>query len=1445
MPPCPFCKQELTDDDLSRDACPSCGRALSEEEPTRIIQPETIRDLWGKSLHADMRPEMTIKAAGAPSDAPPPVALCPRRLARPEERSGPPADYELLDLIGQGGMGVVYAARQTAIDRTVAMKMMKDETASDAKAQAKFVSEAAVLGELEHPNIVPVYELGSADDGRLFCAMRYVRGVSWRDVIRHKTQVENVDILLRVADAVAFAHSRGVIHRDLKPENVMLGDFGEVLVMDWGIALTITGEVKAERITRETACAGTPAYMAPEMAQASARLISPASDIYLLGAVLYEIVTGQRPHAGETVMQCIYNAACNVIQPAEKQGELLDIAMKAMATDRAKRYLSVKDFQAAIREYQSHSDSVGLSARAQEDLVRAGETRSYDDFAKAIFGFREARELWPENRQAAEGALRAGLAYAACAFDKGDLDLAASLLSAETYEERQLLGQVTAAQKERRLRQRRMKALTCSAVGLAAVVMLVLAAAVVWVRHEQAKTERAHGETKKALARVEKEKGKLEYESYINAIALADARIRDLAFDQAERLLRQAPTEHRGWEWGRLAYVCRLDLLTMRGHTQMVTSAVFSPDGERIATTGFDGAARIWDARTGRELIVFGGHTGGIWCAAFRPDGRRIATGGEDKMARLWDADTGREVLALRGHAGDVSFVAFSPDGKLIATASFDKTARIWDAAMGKEICALKGHSNSVCSAEFSPDGRRIVTGSWDKTAKLWDAATGREVRTLRGHTDFVRCARFSPDGKRIVTASYDRTAAVWDAETGKEQFRLKGHQAIVLCATFSPDGKRIVTAGAAPDTAVRVWNAETGGLLFTLKGHSNSVYSAAFSPDMKRILTAGADLTARVWDATTDRETRTLRDQPGWTKGSVAFSPDGKRMVTASTDKTATVWDMEAGKPLMALKGHTALVKAVAFSPDGKLIATGGADNTARIWDATTGREIRTLEGHSNELMSVAFSPNGDWIVTGSVDKTARVWDAATGKEHLVLTGHSDMVASAVFSPDGRRVATAGRDDTAKLWDAATGKEILTLAGHSASVYSVAFSPDGGRIVTGSSDKTARIWNAADGKEIFTLKGHSDDIYAVAFSPDGKRIATGSRDRTVKIWDAATGRELLALKGHSVWIEGIAFSPTDRTLAAAAGDNTVLLYPALDWGKSLGELDAHPAGIYQHQGEVCQAEGNREEAIVNFTRAIQLDPDYAMAYYNRGRAYALKGEYHRAIADFTQAVRLNPKNVNAWSLRGDAHMQIADNNRALADYTRAIEIVPDWSVPYLKRAPVHLQRGDYDGAAADYGKAIALAPRDPLGYSGRGFVRMCQGAFAEAAADLAKAVELNPGDGYAPVMLFVASSRAGKSDAAALAKALEKRGEGEWPAPVMRMLLGKITPEECLAAAQDADPKIQRERTCEAHYYIGQFHLIRGQEGKARAHFEKCIATGLLFLEYDGAKAELRRLGK
>ncbi len=568
-----------------------------------------------------------------------------------------------------------------------------------------------------------------------------------------------------------------------------------------------------------------------------------------------------------------------------------------------------------------------------------------------------------------------------------------------------------------------------------------------------------------------------------------------------------------------------------------------------------------------RVRVVLRGHTDKVASAAFSPDGTLLATAGADGTARIWEAATGRELASLAEHhvpasddtlTSELSSVAFSPDGRFLVTTVKDNAhnaACIWELATKRLAVAPLKHPDELRSASFSADGKRVITAS-SAFIQIWDSATGESLGKWNGLTEALFSAAFSADGKWLITAGEDGKARIWDAATHRLKTELVGHQGYVWSAAFSSDGKWAVTGG--DDRTARVWEAGTGRLLAELRGHTGRVNTAVFSANGHFVVTASDDDTALLWETATWSNIARLRGHTGKVS-SAAFSPDGRLVVTASQDNTARLWDISAECGKLEFAGHGDQVLGAVFSPDGKLVVTAGADNTARVWESATGSQIAQLTGHSDWVKSAAFSPDGKRIVTASDDKSVRFWDAVTGQPMGEKLARKAGLKAAVFSPDGKLVAMAS-GTTAQLWEAATG-QVQELEGHQGSVYSVAFSPDGKLLITASLDKTARLWRTTDRQMLWELKGHTNAVECASFSPDGRLAVTASRDRTARVWEVSSGRQLVELRGHIYIVSCAVFSPNGEVLATASEDGTVRLWETRTW-QSLSQLRGHQRGV-------------------------------------------------------------------------------------------------------------------------------------------------------------------------------------------------------------------------------------------------------------------------------------------
>jgi len=1159
---------------------------------------QRVSMMWSGKVSSEATPHTSLKGITAELEGQASLAIQKRVLRRPDVVGSEMADYELMSTLGEGGMGIVLVARQASIDRLVAVKMLKPAGAGDPQARRKFLSEAAVTGDLEHPNIVPIYDLGADETGTLFYSMKRVKGTPWSKVIRKKTFQENIEILMKVADATAFAHSRDVIHRDLKPENVMLGDFGEVLLMDWGLAVLLRpGNAVA-------GMAGTPAYMAPEMAFGPSEKIGKASDIYLLGAILWEIITDDPPHGGDNVMACLGAAARNEIRPTTKTGELVAVALRAMATATEARYATVGEFQDAIRECQSHSESISLSARAESDLQDAEKRDDYETYARARFGFQEAHRLWTGNEHAREGIVTASAAYARSALRKGDYDLGATLLMPGESKHEALRAEIAAARQERDARQQRLKAAKRIGAGLVLTVFAVVTVAFFWIRAEaenarkaeavadqkrreaveqkqladlktieaneerekadqqrvradqqrvRADQQRAKAETAQRAEEVarraaEDAKKQEEYGAYIARIGLAAAKIDENAFDRAIALLNECPEYLRDWEWGRLMHLCTQDVRTFDAG-QPIEAVALSPDGNRFVTGGWGGVARIWDTKSGKELVTIRTGAPYVFAVAFSPDGRHVATGPNARpgYVKIWDAARGTPGGALRGHDDAVLSVVYSRDGRRLLTGSYDETARLWDLASG-ESQGFQGHEWWVWSAAFSPDEKRIVTACQDGSSIVWSVETRQPGPPFLGHLGPVYAAPFSPDGKHVASAGYDRRILIWDPEkvrpfefgaaSGSQQrlpaeyASLDGHAAAVRCLQYSADGRLIASAGN--DNTVRVWDVAHRKLLKTLRGHAGRVQACAFGPDPAWLLSAGHDHLAKLWNIAGYEESRVFQGLvlEGHRDAVLGadFSPDGRQIVSASRDRSAKLWDAATGKEVRQFKeGHEFLATTAAFFPDGKRLLSAAVDNTTRIWDVASGSQILALEG-TGAMAAVALSRDGRFLLTGSHDKSAKLWDVESGKLLRRLEGHRSEVTAVAFSPDGRRLFTGDSHGRCRLWNTATGALEWEAEGHSRNVTAAAFLPAGDAVLTSSIDNTVAQWDVQTGRERLPwILKHPESVIGMALSPDGRRVLTSCTDKRVRLWDVAKGVQLGTLPSGDEMTNAVAFSPDGR----------------------------------------------------------------------------------------------------------------------------------------------------------------------------------------------------------------------------------------------------------------------------------------------------------------------------
>ena len=1180
-------------------------------------------------------------------------------LAGPRAPSVP--GYEVLGELGRGGMGVVYKARDPRLNRVVAVKMVLAGEHAGAAELRRFQAEAEAVARLQHPNIVAVYEVGE-HEGRPFLVLEFVSGGSLAQQLAGMPMPSEqaAELIETLARAMHFAHQKGIIHRDLKPANILLAvsdasqerpaeqRFSEASlngcvpkITDFGLAKRLEGNGGQ---THSGAILGTPNYMAPEQAAGRTREVGPLADVYALGAILYDALTARPPFKGTSLLDTLEQVRTREpVPPSQLQPrvprDLETICLKCLEKDPARRYASALELADDLGRFRAGEPIHARPASRLERLLK-----------------------WAKRRPAAAALVTVS--------SLGSLLLLAVLTGSL----------VLIAQKQ----QRTEEALRSE---------------------EQAKdvAELAFRKSEESLRHEQEARQRERRTAYLRGVVLADREFLAGNITQVEKVLDECPQEFRAWEWGYLKRLCHLDLLTLRGHDKVVNSVVYSADGKRLLSASVDDTARLWDTASGKALRVLRGRGGHLRDAVFSPDGKRVAAVDiavtvETSLGKavlggkvlVWDADSGELKHTWGVASGLPMALAFAPDGRRLAVASDDGLVYLLDAVTGKQALRLAGHKKTVECVAFSPDGRRVLSGGDDRLAIVWNAQTGEHLAALEGHVAAIRRVAFSPDGRLAASAAEDGTVKLWDLAARRERMTLVGHTALVTGVVFAPDGRRLASASA--DGSARIWNVATGRELLVLRGHRDALGRIAFAPDGTRVATASADHTVKVWEATTGVEPVVVAVQREPIPA-VAFSPDGRLLAwVENTDKPqkagsrVLLQERVSGQFLPIFATHDALIFGMAFSRDGKQLATASQDKTVRVWNLATSRATHTFTDFPGWATHVAFSPDGSDLAISGRFRVVFVIDLAHNRKRLVLKGHTGDVLTVAYSPNGKMLATASTDRTVRLWNSADGRSLLTLNGHEGEVNAATFGPDGKVLASAGEDRTVRLWDVADGKQRRVLRGHSNRVVTVVFNPDGKRLASAGRDKSVRLWDAVSGEEVLTLRGHGDWVRDVSFSPDGKTLASCSLDRTVRLWQPEPRPRSAQET--HKALLLWHNREMLAAMLARQWDALAFhaDRLLQTYPNNGGLYFMRGRADTGRRRWQEAVADFTRAIELGGAVWNSYAGRANACSELGRWKEAAADNAAAFRTgATDFQV-WRRQAVVLLMLDDDAG----YKKIVA-----------------------------------------------------------------------------------------------------------------------------------------------------------
>lgn len=1069
-----------------------------------------------------------------------------------------PPGYSIQDEVGRGGMGVVYEATDTRLKRPVALKMLL--SGLDGPHLIRFLIEAESMAQVRHPNVVQVFEAGEYL-GRPFLAMEFLAGgtLSARLKTRPKYPIkEAVALMVQIARGVEAAHRQGIVHRDLKPGNIMFDAAEQPRVTDFGLAKRNDQDLTATEQTM-----GTPAYMAPEQALGKTKSAGASADVYSLGVMLFELLTGQRPFNGDNPASLIYKV---IHEPAPTiksidaglPRDLEVIIDKCLEKDARKRYLDAgllaDDLERYLRDEPISARPAGSVEKSIKWMRRHPAITlifSVVVISVLVIGI-GGSVLLRRTDDARKVALEA-LAQTTKAREElqAKLDEASEILDANSVVQIQEVFKNGASpakclellQKIPRDHLNIEWGLTAKSLDQSLFRLYGHHGPLTVITYFNDSSRIVTGSTDGMVMFWEAATGRLlnsiEIGDEIKRIDVSADRSIVVAAGQNGKVLVLDPLNHQP-----------IDVLKIASSS--ICGLAISPDSKSVLIGTADQGVQLW--KLGEKATKQAIEKSSTELISMVADARwkMIATSDLNGLIRLYDGKTNQLIKEIHPESPHAVSLAISSNGKRLMSGPISaskaskaadlETAHVWDLETFKELGVIREPRERIESFTISGNGLRAVIGSGN-SARIWNLKTADSIGKIRGHNSDVTAVAISYDGQFAATGSVDNSVRVWNGESEHARPELREHRGAIFSVAISKDGKRVLTG--SEDNTARVWDAISFKRLFTLEGHRGAINSVEISFDGERFVTGSDDKTVRVWDARTGKCLRILEDHQGVVHD-VALSPDGKRVLIANGERSAGLYEVETGKALFELSGHTDFVTCVAYSTQGDRIVTGSADRSVRIWDAKTGSLVHKLLGHRGEVSCVAISANGGWIVSGSKgsnkesDNTVRVWDALSGEQKFEIRGHAGTVSDVAISRDGKRIIIASDDKTARVLDSRTGQVLFILRGHTQGVTSVAISSDGQRLVTGSEDTTVNVWDArvqTETKAPFQHMSHVTDVYV---SQDQRLIATGCENGDIMIWNSSTGESLGRIAGADRAVSRVWLSADNARITARLIDGTI-----------------------------------------------------------------------------------------------------------------------------------------------------------------------------------------------------------------------------------------------------------------------------------------------------------------